>query len=157
MEFEDAHEMSNDGICFAIEESRDWKKRTNEIVGLQQTYLEESVGLENVADKQVIQDAMNNLVYVMKAKVQNLNDEDEKRGLNTRSENKGRDTVVFPEIFAGQPGDNVYQFLKDFKEAVSESQVKRVDKVKTLQKYLGGKAGIITLILTLTEYYGNPL
>ena len=107
---------------------------------------------------------MNNLVYAMNAKVQNLNNEDKKRGLNTRSENKGRDTVVFPEIFTGQPGDNVYQFVKDFKEAISESQVKRVDKVKTLQKYLGGEArdrcrdhhpDLDTALHALTEYYGN--
>ena len=126
-------EMSNDWVRFSIKESRDWKKRTNEIVGLQQTYLEESVGLKNDTDKQIIRDTVNNLVCTMNAKVQSLSDEDKKRGLNTKSENKGRDTVVFPEIFTGQPGDNVYQFEKDFKEAISESQVKRVDEVKTAE------------------------
>ena len=39
--FKNAHKMSNDEICFAIKESRDWKKETNEIVDLQQTYPEE--------------------------------------------------------------------------------------------------------------------
>ena len=62
------------------------------------------------------------------------------RGINMRSENKGKNTVAFPDIFPGQLGDNIYRFVKEFKEAISESQVKKADEVKTLQKYLGAEA-----------------
>ena len=106
--YKNTHEMSNDEIRFAIKESRDWKKETNEIVSLQQTYLEECVSLGNDTDQQAVRDTVNNLVYTMNRKVLSLSNEDKRRGLNMRSENKGRDTVVFPDVFPGQLGDNVY-------------------------------------------------
>ena len=54
--------------------------------------------------------------------------------------------------------------MKDFKEAISESQVKKADKVKTLQKYLGAEAkskcgdhypDLDSALDALTKYYGN--
>ena len=61
-------------------------------------------------------------------------------------------------------GDNVYKFVKEFKEAVVESQVKKSDQVKTLQKYLGGEAkercedhytDLEPALTALTLYYDN--
>ena len=48
--------------------------------------------------------------------------------------------LFFLDIFYGILGDNVYKFVKEFKESITESQVKNLDQVKTLQKYLGGEA-----------------
>ena len=54
--------------------------------------------------------------------------------------------------------------MKEFKEATSESQVKKADEVKTLQKYLGPEAkskcgdhypDLDSALEALTEYYGN--
>ena len=42
-----------------------------------------------------------------------------------------KDTVVYPHTFHGILGDNVYKFVKEFKEAVVEIQVKKSDQVKT--------------------------
>ena len=62
--------------------------------------------------------------------------------------------MVFPEV------------LKDFKEAISESQVKKADEVKTLQKYLGAEAksrcdnnhpDLDSALHALTEYYSNAI
>ena len=39
--YKNAYKMSNNEIHFTIKESQDWKKQTNEIVGLHQRYLEE--------------------------------------------------------------------------------------------------------------------
>ena len=70
--------MYNDKVCFTIKESKGWKKETNEIVSLQQAYLEESISLRNEADRLVIWDTVNNLMYTMNTKVQNLGEEDKK-------------------------------------------------------------------------------
>ena len=81
-----------------------------------------------------------------------------------RSENKRTDTVVFPDVFPGQLGDNVYLFVKEFKDAISESQVQKANEVKTLQKYLDAEAkskcgdhypDLDSALEALTEYYGN--
>ena len=54
--------------------------------------------------------------------------------------------------------------MKEFREAVIESQVIKLDQVKTLQKYLGGEArercgdhytDLESTLTALTEYYGN--
>ena len=115
-------------------------------------------------DRQAVLDAVNNLMDAINSKMESLAAEDKKQCLNSSSETKGKDTVVFPDIFSGNLGDNVYKFIKDFKEAISESQVKKSDQVKTLQKYLGREAkkrcgehypNLESALLALTEYYGN--
>ena len=77
VESEDAHKVFHDGIHFTIEKSKDWKGKTDKIVGLQQTYLKESVGLENTTDKQVARDAMDNLTCVLNANIRNLDNDNE--------------------------------------------------------------------------------
>ena len=77
------------GIYFAIKRNKNWKRRTDEIVSLQQTYLKESVGLENAADKQVARDAMNNLTCILNANTWNLDDEDKEFSPATLSPLKG--------------------------------------------------------------------
>jgi len=91
-------------------------------------------------EKHVVLAAVDNPCHVISSKVDVLYAEDEKQGLYSRSERKSKDTVVYPDIFHGVLGDNVYRFMKQFKDAVVESQVKRSDQVKTLQRYLGGEA-----------------
>ena len=106
--YKDTKDMSNDEVCFALKESQDWEKESSEIVSLQQAYLEGCISLGNNGDQQEVQDAVSNLLYNINRKVQSRGNEDKRRGLNTRSENKGRDTVVYPDIFPGVLGDNVY-------------------------------------------------
>ena len=86
--YKNATVMSNNEVRFALKESRDWKKESSNIVGLQQAYLEGW-------------DAVNNLLYNVNRKVQSLGDEDKRQGLNTRSENKGWDRVIYLGIFPG--------------------------------------------------------
>ena len=76
--FKNAHEMSNDEVRFAIKESRDWKKESNEIISLWQEYLEESVSLRNEVDRQAISDAVNNLMYTINSKIECLAAKDKK-------------------------------------------------------------------------------
>ena len=68
--FKNTHEMSNDEVCFAIKESRDWNKESNEIISLWQAYMEESVSLRNEADRQAVSDAVNNLMYAINSKIE---------------------------------------------------------------------------------------
>ena len=91
-------------------------------------------------DRQTVLAVVDNLCHTINSKVDSLYVEDEKQDLYLRLENKVKDTVVYPHAFHGILGDNVYKFVKEFKEAVVESQVKKLDNVKTLQKYLGGEA-----------------
>ena len=115
-------------------------------------------------DRQVVLVAVDDLCLVINSKVDNLYAEDERQGLYLRSENKAKDTIVYPDIFHGVLGDNIYKFEKKFKEAVFKSQVMKSDQVKTLQKYLGGEAkercgdhytDLESVLTALAEYYGD--
>jgi hypothetical protein len=48
--------------------------------------------------------------------------------------------VVYPENFIGNPGEDVYKFVLEFKEAISADHVRTSDEVKTLLKHLKGDA-----------------
>ena len=102
-------------------------------------YFEESVTLDNESDRQTVWAVVDNLCLAINSKVDSLYVEDERWGLYSRLENKAKDTFVYPDPFHGILGDNVYKFVKELKEAVIESQVKRSDQGKTLQKYLAGE------------------
>jgi hypothetical protein len=47
---------------------------------------------------------------------------------------------VYPKPFKGAPGEDVYKFVQEFKEAIAADQVRTKDKVKTLIRYLMGVA-----------------
>ena len=68
-------------LGFAIRESKDWRRRFDEIVDLRQIYLEESVTLDNREDKQVVLAAVDNLCHVISSKVDDLYAEFERQGL----------------------------------------------------------------------------
>ena len=163
--FKKAKEMSNDEVRFALKESRNWERKLEQIVNGQQSFYEECVPLDDVEDdKNHVSERVCALTDAITSKINSLSIEDEERGLNCMAENKSKDTVVFPAVFKGDLGDNVYKFVADFKEAVTEAQIKKSDQVKTLQKYLGGEAkkrcgdhypDLESALEALTEFYGN--
>ena len=91
--------------------------------------------------------------------------EDNNRGLFTGiNKNLSRENVVFPEKFAGEPGDNVYKFKDKFLQALHDSQVREKDKVEVLRKHLTGQAktligahytDIEKAMQSLIQYFGN--
>ena len=62
------------------------------------------------------------------------------RGLNSFVKNLSRENVVFPEAFAGEPGENVFKFKSKFIQAIHDSQVRDKDHVEVLRKHLTGEA-----------------
>ena len=90
---------------------------------------------------------------------------DTTKGLNSLCENKHKETVVYPEPFKGNFGDNVYKFKEEITAAIRDSQVKKSDEVRTLLKYLRGEAknrvgdhqpSLEAALNVLVEFYGNP-
>ena len=51
-----------------------------------------------------------------------------------------KENIVYPPAFSGRTGENVFKFVKDFKDAISSDQVRKSDQVKTLLKYIKGSA-----------------
>ena len=99
------------------------------------------------------------------SKIENLESEDEKRGLFTAiNKNISRENVSFPENFSGEFGENVFRFKEKFLQALLDSQVREKDKVDTLRKHLSGQAktligdhysDIDKAMSSLIDYFGN--
>ena len=76
--FKEPSEMTNDEARFAIKESKDWERKFDKIINLQQMYFEGSVTLDNEVDRQNVQAVVDNLCLAINSKVNSLFEEDEK-------------------------------------------------------------------------------
>ena len=163
--FKTPTEMTNDEVRFAMKESKSWERKYDEIITEQQKYYEECVPFDDLEEaKEHIKSIIETLEDTISDKISLLSVEDETRGLSCRAENRSKDTVVFPPPFKGELGENVYKFIDDIKNAITDSQVKKSDQVRTLIKYLGGEAkkrcgdhysDLDKALEALKEFYGN--
>ena len=163
--FKAPKEMTNDEVRYAMKESKVWERKFDEIVSEQQKYYEECVPFNDLEEeKEKVRQEVESLDDMISDKVSLLAVEDDDRGLSCRAENKSKDTVVFPSVFKGDLGDNVFKFVEEIKNAIIDSQVKKSDQVKTLLKYLGGEArkrcgdhydDLESALQALKEFYGN--
>ena len=163
--FKTPKDMSNDEVRFAVKESKIWEKKLDDIISEQQKYYEECVPFSDLDEaKEQVRAEIETLEDAISDKISLLCVEDEERGLSCRAENRSKDTVVFPAVFRGDLGDNVYKFVDEIKSAITDAQIKKSDQVKTLIKYLGGEAkkrcgdhytDLESALTALKEFYGN--
>ena len=78
---------------------------------------------------------------------------DKELGLYSLAPNKSKDSICYPKVFSGKVGENVHQFIKEFKTALQADHVRKKDEVKTLMKYLDShaKTSVGTHTQTLDE------
>ena len=115
-------EMTNDEVRFAIKECKTWEKKYDEIIVEQQKYYEECVPFDDLEEaKEQVRAIIETLQDTISDKVSLLYVEDETRGLSCRSENRSKDTVVFPSLFKDDLGENVHKFIKEIKSAIIDS------------------------------------
>ena len=58
------------------------------------------------------------LAELIRSKIENLTFQDKELGLHTLAPLKVKENVVYPEPFTGTPGEDVFRFTRDFKEAI---------------------------------------
>ena len=110
--------MSNDEVRFAVKESKIWEKKLDDIISEQQKYYEECVPFSDLDEaKEQVRAEIETLEDAISDKISLLCVEDEERGLSCRAENCSKDTVVFPAVFRGDLGNNVYKFVDEIKSA----------------------------------------
>ena len=54
------------------------------------------------------------------------------KDLGSLSDGKSKTLVQYPESIGGFMGEDVFNFIKEFKEALAADQVRKVDEMKTL-------------------------
>ena len=134
-------EMSEQDVRKNLIESKEWEKKVDNLLTGKETIDEETVGLELDEDlKSSVRDNFNQLLDTVQTKIKQLTLLDSQLGLHTLAPSKVKENVVYPEAFKGEPGEDVYKFAREFKEAILADHVRACDEVKTLVKHLKGEA-----------------
>ena len=160
-----AEDMTENEVRHHMVESKEWKKT---IEGL--TKAKEDIDVEILeVDVEASLKSEYDLSYEdafdrVENKIKNLHLQDKERGLYSLAPSKVKETVVYPSPFEGKVGENVYKFVENIRDAIEADQVRTTDQVKTLRKYLRGKAKVTVgehmkdldeALKTLTQTYGN--
>ena len=158
--------MSEHEIRESLLSSKDWKKDLKSFETLKETLDIDMVSTAIDEDLNTqFQKEYKETVELVTEKVSKLILADKNLGLYSLTENKSKSTVQYPDPFGGTLGENVFKFIKEFKEALAADQVRKADEVKTLIKYIKGDAkmtigehhiSLNSAIKQLEDNYGCP-
>ena len=158
-------EMSEQEIREKLIESQKWEKKIEEFTSVKEAIDQELVTVdveETLIDQ--LSEEFDRILEIASEKIKSLTMKDKELGLFTLTPNKVKENIVYPMVFEGKPGENVYKFVKQFKEALDADQVRKSDQVKTLMKYLKGEAKVVIgdhhksidiALEALSEAFGN--
>ena len=157
--------MTDSEIIYYMREIKTWDQKTKDLVTANRKFQEEAIGKEPLAElANVVDDKVHVIKVIKENKVAALTKEDDERGLSSLCENKNKSSVVFPDPFKGDFGENVFKFKEEIKAAIKDTQVKKADQVRTLLKYLKGDAksrvgdhqpSLEAALEVLEGFYGN--
>ena len=134
-------DMSEQTIRKNLLESKVWEEKLDSLIAAKEMIDEDTVNVTFDSNiKTELYFEFNMLLKTVEEKVQKLSLLDAELGLHTLAPSKVKENVVYPNPFQGAPGEDVYNFVKEFEEAIAADQVRTKDEVKTLIKYLKGKA-----------------
>ena len=156
--------LDDDKIRRHWNESETWKTDLRNFKERLDDVLIQSAGLGLDEDNATAISSLEKLGDRVREKILKLQEVSDKRGLYLGCENASRDTVEYP-TYAGELGENIYEFAAEFKSAVIANQVAEKDKVKKLLKCLSGSArskmgtyyeDVSEALKELLSYFGNP-
>ena len=121
--------MSDNEIRQSVAASKEWKKDVKAFEGLKET-LDVDMVTTVVDDemKEEFENTYKEAVKVTKDKISELLLADKNLGLFSLAENKSKSIVQYPDSFSGSLGENVYKFIKDFRDAIKADQIRKADK-----------------------------
>ena len=158
--------MTDNEVREKYNEVKDWEKACKEMIKSKEEIQEDCIGLD-VEDKLIddMQKIVSDSVDALQTQIEDLKLEDKNRGLYSAvSKHLPRESVVFPDKFSGDPGENVFKFKEKFLQALLDSQVREKDKVEVLRKNLVGHAktligahytDIDKALKSLLDYFGD--
>ena len=158
--------MSDNQIRESLLASKEWKKDLKTFESLKETLDVDMITITIEEDlKNNFQKEYKEVVELVKNKMSELVIADKDLGLYSLAETKNKTMVQYPDPFSGTLGENVFRFIKDFKQAIADDQVRKADEVKTLMKHLKGDAkhtigehhiSLKSALKQLEDNYGCP-
>ena len=133
--------MSDYDIRQSLLASKDWKRDMKSLQTLKESLDVDMVSID--VDELLVnqyQASYDNMVKDVTGMMEKLAVADKDLGLFSLSDSKSKTIVQYPDSFGGGLGENVFRFIKDFKDAIQSDHVRKADEVKTLIKHLKGDA-----------------
>ena len=131
--------MSDYDIRQSLLASKDWKRDMKSLQTLKESLDVDMVSID--VDELLVnqfQTSYDNMVKDVTGMMEKLAVADKDLGLFSLSDSKSKTIVQYPDSFGGGLGENVFRFIKDFKDAIQSDHVRKADEVKTLIKHLKG-------------------
>ena len=137
---ESPSDLSDQEIRAHMLDTKKWEDKLDNIMSLKDKLEENLVSMENEENEvESLNDTVGDLVSAIKGKITELEEVDKSRCLYSLSK-AVKETAVYPESFSGNPGENVFEFVKKMKEAIVANQIQEKYQVETLRKHVKGKA-----------------
>ena len=137
----DCETMSDQEIRENLLNSKNWEKEVEALTTSKEAIELDAIGIDVDPDtKNDFQDEFHDAIDKVCILVENLKLIDKEKSLHTLAPSKVKENIVYPKPFSGETGENIFKFVKDFKDAIDADQVREVDKVKKLIALLKGEA-----------------
>ena len=159
-------DMSEQEVRESVVSSREWKKDLKSFQDLKEKLDVEMVSVKIDEEVQTAyNDAYDTMLKIVTDKMTKLLSADKDLGLYSLSDGKSKTLVHYPESFGGSMGEDVFKFIKEFREALAADQVRKADEIKTLIKHLKGDAkdsvgqhhkSLDSALTLLEDNYGCP-
>ena len=135
-----ASDLSDQDIRQHLLDSKRWESKVEEITSSKVKVDKDIIGVEVKPDDiQTLNDVVEKMKINVKEKIAELKNVDGERCLFSLSKSV-KDLAVYPPVFKGKDGEDVYKFKEKMLEALTTNQVREKDKVEVLRKYLAGDA-----------------
>ena len=140
LDIKKASVLSDQDVRQHLMDSKRWESRAEDITSSKVKVDKEIIGLEVEPDAvQKLNEIVEKMKTIVKEKIAELKKVDGDRCLFSLSKSV-KDLAVYPPVFKGKEGEDVYKFKEKMLEALTTNQVREKDKVEVLRKYLGGDA-----------------
>ena len=135
----DLEELTETEIKDYVLETKEWKKKLEDFES-QKDKLDVEISITDVEEsvKDGTDKSYKEMLKIVTEKISTLSTKDKE--LKLYSFSKSKKGIEYPSKFSGTLGENVFRFIKQFKEALSADEVRTADEIRTLIKYLDGDA-----------------
>ena len=145
-----ATDLSDQDVRQHLLDSKRWESKLEDIVSSKVKVHKDIIGVD--VDSETVgklKDIVEKVKTSVRGKVAELKKVDVERCLYSLSK-AVKGVAVYPPIFGGTDGEDVYKFKEKMIEAITTNQIREKDKTEVLRKHLKGKAKTM-----IGEHYEN--
>ena len=123
-DLKETESMTEQQVRENLLETKLWGKKLNDLEAAKEKVDQDLILIDVNNDlKTNLEDEFEDMLRVVKEKIEDLILKDKMLKLYTLAPNKVKENIVYPKVFTGQCGENIFKFVKEFKEAMEADQI----------------------------------